>query len=138
MSSDRLHLEGLRVAAWIGVPSQERAQPQPLRVNIDLEPQRPLSGLGDDVQRTIDYENVATRVREIAAREKRRLIETLAEDIAAELLTAYPLAAVTVEIQKFILPHCDPNVNLYDRIHCIQGEDVVDVWSIMDRSGGYF
>jgi 3-hydroxy-D-aspartate aldolase len=39
---------------------------------------------------------------------------------------------------RFILPHCDPNVNLYDRIHCIQGEDVVDVWSIMDRSGGYF
>jgi D-serine deaminase-like pyridoxal phosphate-dependent protein len=39
---------------------------------------------------------------------------------------------------RFILPHCDPNVNLYDRIHCIQGNDVVDVWSIMDRSGGYF
>ena len=39
---------------------------------------------------------------------------------------------------RFILPHCDPNVNLYDRIHCIQGDDVVDVWSIMDRSGGYF
>jgi D-serine deaminase-like pyridoxal phosphate-dependent protein len=39
---------------------------------------------------------------------------------------------------RFILPHCDPNVNLYDRIHCIQGDDVVDVWGIMDRSGGYF
>jgi D-serine deaminase-like pyridoxal phosphate-dependent protein len=39
---------------------------------------------------------------------------------------------------RFMLPHCDPNVNLYDRIHCIQGDDVVDVWSIMDRSGGYF
>ena len=39
---------------------------------------------------------------------------------------------------RFILPHCDPNVNLYDRIHCLRGDDVVDVWPIMDRSGGYF
>jgi 3-hydroxy-D-aspartate aldolase len=39
---------------------------------------------------------------------------------------------------RFILPHCDPNVNLYDRIYCIEGEDVVEAWSIMDRSGGYF
>ncbi len=39
---------------------------------------------------------------------------------------------------RFILPHCDPNVNLYDRIHCVRGEEVVDVWPVMDRSGGYF
>jgi dihydroneopterin aldolase len=107
MAADRLRIEGLRVAAWIGVPSQERSQPQPLRLNIELEPQRPLAGLGDDFQRAIDYESVAARVREIAAREKRRLIETLADDIATELLGAYPVASVTVEVQKFILPHCD-------------------------------
>jgi dihydroneopterin aldolase len=118
MANDRLRLEGLRIAAWIGVPSQERAQPQPLRVSVDLEPQRPFSGLGDDFQRTIDYESVAARVREVAAREKRRLIETLAEDIATELLAAYPLASVTVEVQKFILPHCD---HVSVRLHKAKG-----------------
>jgi len=39
---------------------------------------------------------------------------------------------------RFITPHCDPNVNLYDRIYCIHGEEVVDAWPIMDRTGGYF
>ncbi len=39
---------------------------------------------------------------------------------------------------RFIPPHCDPNVNLYDWIYCLRGEEVVDEWSIMNRSGGYF
>jgi D-serine deaminase-like pyridoxal phosphate-dependent protein len=34
---------------------------------------------------------------------------------------------------RFIPPHCDPTVNLYDRIHVCDGDTVVDVWSIMDR-----
>ena len=39
---------------------------------------------------------------------------------------------------RFIPPHCDPNVNLYDRMYCVRGEEVVDEWSIMNRAGGYF
>jgi 3-hydroxy-D-aspartate aldolase len=39
---------------------------------------------------------------------------------------------------RFIPPHCDPNVNLYDRFYCVRGEDVIDEWPIMERSGGYF
>jgi D-serine deaminase-like pyridoxal phosphate-dependent protein len=39
---------------------------------------------------------------------------------------------------RFIPPHCDPNVNLYGRIYCVRGEEVVDEWSIMNRGSGYF
>lgn len=34
---------------------------------------------------------------------------------------------------EFIVPHCDPNVNLYDRIYCVRGENVVDVWRTAGR-----
>jgi 3-hydroxy-D-aspartate aldolase len=37
---------------------------------------------------------------------------------------------------RFIIPHCDPTVNLYDRIHCVRGEVVEDVWPIMERASG--
>ena len=37
---------------------------------------------------------------------------------------------------RFIIPHCDPTVNLYDRIHCVKGELVEDAWSIMERASG--
>ncbi|MEP7337640.1 MAG: DSD1 family PLP-dependent enzyme [Acidobacteriota bacterium] len=36
---------------------------------------------------------------------------------------------------EFIIPHCDPNVNLYDRIYCTRGEKVVDVWRTVGRYG---
>ncbi len=31
------------------------------------------------------------------------------------------------------LPHCDPTINLYDRIHCVRGDALVDVWPIDAR-----
>ena len=34
---------------------------------------------------------------------------------------------------EFIIPHCDPSVNLYDRIHCLRGDNVEAVWKIAAR-----
>jgi D-serine deaminase-like pyridoxal phosphate-dependent protein len=40
---------------------------------------------------------------------------------------------------RFIIPHCDPTVNLYDRFFCVRAENVEDEWPIMERGGGpYF
>jgi D-serine deaminase-like pyridoxal phosphate-dependent protein len=32
---------------------------------------------------------------------------------------------------EFLVPHCDPNVNLYDRVFCIRGDRVEAVWPIV-------
>ena len=37
---------------------------------------------------------------------------------------------------RFIIPHCDPTVNLYDRFFCVRGEIVEDEWPIMERTVG--
>lgn len=37
---------------------------------------------------------------------------------------------------RLVPPHCDPTVNLYDRIYVHRGEAVEDVWPVMTRSGG--
>jgi D-serine deaminase-like pyridoxal phosphate-dependent protein len=34
---------------------------------------------------------------------------------------------------RFIPPHCDPTVNLYDRIYVCDGDAVLETWSVMDR-----
>jgi len=34
---------------------------------------------------------------------------------------------------EFIIPHCDPSVNLYDRLYCLRGEKVEAVWRIAAR-----
>jgi D-serine deaminase-like pyridoxal phosphate-dependent protein len=35
---------------------------------------------------------------------------------------------------EFIAPHCDPTVNLYDKIYACRGESVEAIWPVMDRS----
>ncbi len=34
---------------------------------------------------------------------------------------------------ELIVPHCDPNVNLYDRAYCVRGDNVVEIWEIGAR-----
>jgi D-serine deaminase-like pyridoxal phosphate-dependent protein len=34
---------------------------------------------------------------------------------------------------EFLVPHCDPTVNLYDEIHCLRGGRVEAVWPIAAR-----
>jgi 3-hydroxy-D-aspartate aldolase len=34
---------------------------------------------------------------------------------------------------EFIIPHCDPSVNLHDRIYCLRGDRVEAVWSVAAR-----
>jgi D-serine deaminase-like pyridoxal phosphate-dependent protein len=36
---------------------------------------------------------------------------------------------------EFIVPHCDPNVNLYDRLYACRGDKVEAIWPIAGRRG---
>ena len=101
---DRIIIQELELSARIGVPDTERAAPQRLTVSLALEPASGLAGLGDDLSRTIDYFQVSKAVQALACSRPRKLIETLAEEIATALLADYPLVAVELELRKYILP----------------------------------
>jgi dihydroneopterin aldolase len=106
MPPDSITLSGLKITSWIGVPDEERAHPQSLEVTITLTPRNSLSGLEDRIEQTVDYATVARQIQELATARKRRLIESLAEEMADLLLSTHPLRTVTIEVRKFILPHC--------------------------------
>lgn len=103
-SADHITLHGLGLTARIGVPEDERATPQRLEADLVLWTFRPLAGLNDDLTRTVDYACVAERCRAVAAAREFRLIETLAEELAAALLAEFPLRSVRVVLRKFIVP----------------------------------
>jgi dihydroneopterin aldolase len=94
----------LELLARVGVPAAERAAAQRLTASLRLVPEAGLVGLADDLANTVDYAEVCDAVRLEAEARPRRLIETLAEDIAARLLARFPLRRVEVEIRKYILP----------------------------------
>jgi 7,8-dihydroneopterin aldolase/epimerase/oxygenase len=94
----------LEVRAHVGVAPAERGAEQRLTVCLRLVPTRGLAGLGDDIANAVDYATVCAAVRQEAEGRPRRLIETLAGDIAGLLLARFPLRAVEVEVRKYILP----------------------------------
>ena len=89
----------------MGVPDEERAEAQELVVDASFTPHFSSGSLDDDIGRTIDYHAVALRLEEVAAARPRKLIETLAEDLAETVLNEFAVSEVTLEIQKFILPN---------------------------------
>ncbi|MCA1963674.1 MAG: dihydroneopterin aldolase [Prosthecobacter sp.] len=107
MQADSIHLRGLDLPTRIGVPEEERAAWQTLQANICLELEQRFEAMADDLSATIDYAAVALRLRSLAAEKPRRLIETLAAEIASCLLLEFGAALVRVELRKKILPGCD-------------------------------
>ena len=104
---DRIGVSGLRVLAHIGVPDAERAEPQTLWIHLVLTPVDSFDDLGDDIRATVDYHSVALEVEALAAERPRRLIETLACEVAEHLLSRHRLREVEVVVEKRILPQTD-------------------------------
>jgi dihydroneopterin aldolase len=102
--NDTIEIRRLRVQAHIGVPDEERAEAQSLLITVRMVPSQGFAGLGDEISRTIDYHAVALEIQALAAARPRRLIETLAVEIADHLLAAHPLFSVAVSVEKHILP----------------------------------
>ena len=101
---DLIHIEGLNLHSHIGVPDEERAQPQRLTVSVTFEPKLGFTALEDRIENTIDYAAVCERMKSIAAAKPRRLLETLAEELAAGILGAFPIRQLSLDVRKYILP----------------------------------
>lgn len=106
--SDRLTIHRLRLLTHIGVPDEERAQPQMLEATFRFKaPDVPAAAAGDDLAKTVNYYDVAQRAKEIAAARPRKLIETLAEELAEELMREFGLGKIEVGLRKYILPDAE-------------------------------
>ena len=102
---DRIHIEQLEVHGRVGVPDFERAEPQRLIFNVTLWPK--IAELRDDIANTVNYSAVAQCVKDFVSHHNYKLIETLAEKIAAHLLARFNLRKIEIEVRKFVLPDAD-------------------------------
>jgi FolB domain-containing protein len=100
---DCVHIEELEVFAHVGVPETERHTPQRLTVSISVWPHRQFEELQDDVANAVDYSKVCQETKRVVAEQSPKLIETLADKIAAHLLKAFAIQTVKVEVRKFVL-----------------------------------
>lgn len=97
---DKVFIEGLVIEALIGNYDWERRAPQRLRFDLWMDCDCRTAGLSDKVADTVDYAKVVDRMSEICASSRYRLLEALAEEIAARLLDEFPVVALTLRASK--------------------------------------
>jgi len=103
--TDEILLEGMRFYAYHGVNPEERALGQRFMVDVVLAVDLRRPGQSDDLADTVSYSAVYKVVRAIVEGEPRNLIEAVAEEIAAAILTGFPhVTRVTATVRKPEVP----------------------------------
>ena len=90
----------LRVEALIGIHRRERHAAQTLSIDLEIGLPGDAVFASDKVADTIDYEQVALRIRALAASGHFRLVETLAERIARLVLDDFGAPWVKISVAK--------------------------------------
>jgi len=97
---DAILIRDLRVEALIGIHKRERHVAQTVSIDLDIGLPGDKVFESDQVADTIDYEQVAIRIRALAASGHFRLVETLAERIARLLLEDFGAPWLKVSVAK--------------------------------------
>ena len=100
--SDRIFLKGMVFYGYHGATPQEKELGQPFVVDLELEVDLKAPGASDDLRDTVDYSRVYRAVKETVEGPSRNLLESLAEEVAQELLRTFSLDGVRVRVTK---PH---------------------------------
>ncbi|NEU32570.1 dihydroneopterin aldolase [bacterium LRH843] len=98
---DKIYMNELMFYGYHGVFSEERKLGQRYIVDLTLELDLASAGVSDNLSETIDYGEAYGRVKEIVEGEPYQLIESVAEKVSTELLSAFNrLQACTVKVTK--------------------------------------
>lgn len=100
MSSDRIELRGLRVYGYHGCFDFERRDGQEFVVDITLWLDFAVAAASDELSATVDYGELAQRAVAIVSGPPRNLIETVATEIADEVLTDERVMRAEVVLHK--------------------------------------
>lgn len=111
MSTDVIAVRGIRAFGYHGVLPHEGEFGQEFIADVELRCDMSAAAGADDLMLTADYGAVAATVARLIAEERFALIETLADRIAAALLSQPSVTEVTVTIHK---PHAPMPVGVAD------------------------
>ena len=100
----RISIIDLEVFYRIGVPDEERAQPQRLLLTIDVDFDFSAAAANDRIEDTLNYQAITDDLLRFGENRSWNLIEKLATDVANFVLGKYGPQAVQVQIKKFVIP----------------------------------
>ena len=98
--TDKILLKGLAFYGHHGVSPHEKALGQRFIVDVTMECDARAAGLSDDLADAVDYVPAYEIVKAVMEGESKDLIESVAEDIAGQILETLNVSAVIVTIKK--------------------------------------
>ena len=93
-------IRDLVLTCSIGVHGHERRADQRVRINLDLAVHEDGGRLDDKLENVVCYEEIADTVRAIVGQGHVKLVETLAEKIAATCLEDRRIRSLRVRVEK--------------------------------------
>lgn len=114
MTHDKIRIEKIRAFGYHGVLPEENLRGQNFFITLELELDLRAAGTHDDLTQTVNYAEIIAHVVELVeAKPPVKLIETLAEKIAATLLESFPrICRINVEVHKPEAPIPTPFADL--------------------------
>ena len=98
--ADRILIDELRFRAIVGVHPWEREHAQEIIVSLELELSLVPAAASDELQHSVDYDQLSRAVIHCAKQARRRTLEALSEDLAALCLQDEKVERVTVRVDK--------------------------------------
>ena len=95
----RLFIRDLTLLAQIGVWRHEHGRRQRVRISIDMEVEE-TPNPDDRLENVVNYDRIVRAVREVVAAGHVRLIETLAERVAARCFEEARVRRCRVQVEK--------------------------------------
>ncbi len=115
---DEIRIDNLEVYAYHGVFPEENEKGQPFFVNAVLYTDTRAAGLADELTLSTHYGEVCHLITKWMQEHTYQLIETVAENVAKEVLLTYPLVqAIDLEIRKPEAPIGLPFESVSVKIH---------------------
>ena len=97
---DKIFLDELKVETFIGIWEWERRIRQTVVIDIEMSADIAKAAATDDVVDTLNYKSVAKRIQGFVADSSFKLVETLAERLAAIIRDEFDVAWVRVRVNK--------------------------------------
>ena len=98
---DKIIIKNLNIFAYHGVFDDEKQNGQLFRVSAELRLSVRKAAMQDDLRLAVNYADVVALIEKVTTREKCDLIETVAENIASEILIKYKtVEGVRVRVSK--------------------------------------
>ncbi len=100
MADDKIILTGMVFYGHHGVTDEEQRLGQRFLVDVELETDTRAAGQRDDITLAVNYASVYLSTKDVVEGESRRLIEAVAEGIAARILEEQPVRGARVRVTK--------------------------------------